>query len=101
MKQIFLTLSATLMLTGCNGLFNGKADTAASDSDSIVSVAVSLRKALKKARLTAPRHRVSAFTTSRISTTSAHCRQVPRRQTACSTMCFMSMWKSNPAKTTL
>ena len=42
MKQIFLTLSATLMLTGCNGLFNGKADTAASDSDSIVSAADSL-----------------------------------------------------------
>ena len=42
MKQIFLTLSAALMLTGCNGLFNGKADTAASDSDSIVSAADSL-----------------------------------------------------------
>ncbi len=42
MKKIFLTLSAALMLTGCNGLFNGKADTAASDSDSIGSVADSL-----------------------------------------------------------
>ena len=42
MKKIFLTLSAALMLTGCNGLFNGKADTSASDSDSIVSAADSL-----------------------------------------------------------
>ena len=46
MKKIILTLSAALMLTGCNGLFKTEASAMAADSDSIVlnEACSSLRK---------------------------------------------------------